>query len=88
MDDDVQLGMLVKQHGFKQDVLGAQDSLSVAWYHSAREMCDGLQKNSFSVLNYQWSILFLLTMLSVIFFVFPWLMVLLSPVLSKDWTKA
>lgn len=51
-DDDVKLGKLVKQHGFRQGFVDAGGMLEVEWYHDAAEMIRGLEKNSFAFLDY------------------------------------
>lgn len=51
-DDDLKLGKLVKQHGFRQGFVDAGRMLEVEWYHHAGEMIRGLEKNSFAVLEY------------------------------------
>lgn len=50
--DDLKLGQLIKKHGFRQDFLGGADMIFLEWYSGAREMIDGLTKNSFAVLDF------------------------------------
>ena len=50
--DDLWLGKLMKQGGFRQQVLIARDDLSVPWYGSIREMIVGLDKNTYAGVNY------------------------------------
>ena len=50
--DDLSLGKLLKQGGFRQQVLIARDDISVPWYGSVREMIVGLDKNTYAGVNY------------------------------------
>ena len=50
--DDLWLGKLLKQGGFRQQVLIARDDISVPWYGSIREMIVGLDKNTYAGVNY------------------------------------
>lgn len=50
--DDLWLGKLLKQGGFRQQVLIARDHISVPWYGSIREMIVGLDKNTYAGVNY------------------------------------
>jgi glycosyltransferase involved in cell wall biosynthesis len=51
-DDDLQLGMLVKQTGLKQRVLIGKKFIEVEWYQSFSAMLKGLEKNIFAGLHY------------------------------------
>jgi glycosyltransferase involved in cell wall biosynthesis len=51
-DDDVKLGKIIKQAGFRQDVVYAPDFLMVEWYASLGEVIRGLEKNAFSGADY------------------------------------
>ena len=50
--DDLSLGKLLKQGGFRQQALIARDDISVPWYGSIREMIVGLDKNTYAGVNY------------------------------------
>ncbi len=54
-DDDLKLGQLIKQAGFRSDVLLAKEYLTLEWYKTVRQFRDGLMKNSFSISNYKLS---------------------------------
>jgi glycosyltransferase involved in cell wall biosynthesis len=54
--DDVMLGKVIKQHGFRQDCLSGYGFISVCWYGSVRELIGGLMKNTFAVYNYRVSL--------------------------------
>lgn len=51
-DDDLKLGKIIKQAGFRQDVVYAPEFLAVEWYASLRELVRGLEKNAFSGADY------------------------------------
>lgn len=52
-DDDLQLGMKLKQEGFCQRIVTALELIEVEWYGSLKEAFIGLEKNTFAGLNYQ-----------------------------------
>jgi glycosyltransferase involved in cell wall biosynthesis len=62
--DDMMLGKMIKNHGFRQDCLLAYDFVTVPWYNSVKAMVNGLQKNMFAVLHYR-----LLLIPAVLFFI-------------------
>lgn len=51
--DDIMLGKIVKQAGYKQECLTAYNFLKVHWYASPRKMIDGLMKNIFALYNFR-----------------------------------
>jgi len=51
-DDDIKLGKIIKQRGFRQDVAIGQDLITVEWYASVPELVDGLMKNAFAGVDY------------------------------------
>jgi hypothetical protein len=51
-DDDIKLGKVVKQRGFRQDVAVGRDLIAVEWYASVAELVDGLMKNAFAGVDY------------------------------------
>jgi glycosyltransferase involved in cell wall biosynthesis len=51
-DDDVKLGKVLKQAGFRQGFLKGDALVEVEWYRTAPEMVRGLEKNSFAFLGY------------------------------------
>ncbi len=77
--DDIKLGKLAKQHGGRQDFLGAPELLSIRWYHSLWQVITGLEKNGFAALNYSlWELLFT----TVVFFstmIAPYVLVFVLP---------
>lgn len=69
--DDVKLGTLIKQSGFKQDTIDGCDYIHRAWYNSLPEMIHGFEKNSFAIYNYRPLPLLLDTIYALIFFIWP-----------------
>jgi hypothetical protein len=55
-DDDLKLGKIIKNAGFRQDVVLAPDFLVVEWYSSLGEVISGLEKNAFSGADYRISL--------------------------------
>jgi cellulose synthase/poly-beta-1,6-N-acetylglucosamine synthase-like glycosyltransferase len=51
-DDDLKLGKLLKQAGFRQLFLNGHGAIEVEWYGSWREVRDGLMKNLFAGSGY------------------------------------
>lgn len=51
-DDDLKLGKILKRSGARQDLVLGRNLVSVEWYHSLRQVIDGLMKNSFAVVEY------------------------------------
>jgi len=58
-DDDLKLGKIIKLAGYRQDLVNAEEFLLVRWYASLGEMIRGLEKNTFSAMEYStWFSLF------------------------------
>jgi len=51
-DDDIKLGKIVKESGGRQELINAAGMLEVTWYPTVREFVRGLEKNTFSSLEY------------------------------------
>lgn len=54
-DDDLQLGMKMKQAGRKQRIVSALELMEVEWYGTLGEALAGLEKNTFAGLHYRLS---------------------------------
>lgn len=50
--DDLMLGKLIKEKGFRQDIVDGAHLIEREWYESARDMINGLKKNSFAFFNF------------------------------------
>lgn len=51
--DDVYLGKLIKQNGFRQECMLAESLLTLCWYGSVSEMISGLMKNVYAFCRYR-----------------------------------
>ena len=71
--DDVKLGKLVKQSGFRSDMLLASEFLQVRWQTSAWGVIRGLEKNAFASQDYSVAILFRSTLIFSMVFILPYL---------------
>lgn len=52
--DDMKLGKVVKNAGFRQRVVFGRDLISIRWAKGALGVVDNLTKNIFAVLSFQW----------------------------------
>ncbi len=50
--DDIMLGKVLKQRGFSQDCLLAQELLQVKWYVTVRDFINGVMKNTFALYHF------------------------------------
>ena len=71
IDDDIQLGKIIKKKGFNQEFLIGKGLLSVEWYSSFNGMVDGLTKNFFTIFNYNIGLVFVYTLLLILFYIVP-----------------
>jgi cellulose synthase/poly-beta-1,6-N-acetylglucosamine synthase-like glycosyltransferase len=69
--DDVFLGKMVKQHGFRQNCLLAYEYVTVPWYDSVDELISGLMKNVYAVFHYKLSWALGAVILVALFFIAP-----------------
>jgi glycosyltransferase involved in cell wall biosynthesis len=51
--DDIMLGKIIKQNGYRQECLSGYDFLTVHWYESPGKMIQGLMKNIFALYNFR-----------------------------------
>jgi glycosyltransferase involved in cell wall biosynthesis len=51
--DDIMLGKIIKQNGFRQECLSGYDFLTVHWYDSPQKMINGLMKNIFALYDFR-----------------------------------
>jgi glycosyltransferase involved in cell wall biosynthesis len=78
-DDDLRLGMLIKQGGFKQRVAIGTRRITVEWYPSLHEAFRGLEKNLYSGFGYRLG--FAVTGIVGQFMLFAW------PFLALLWSR-
>ena len=72
-DDDLKFGKLVKDHGYRQDVLNGKGMLTVEWYRSVGELIDGLMKNMFAGMEYRVSAVIAATLAALLIHIWPWI---------------
>jgi hypothetical protein len=51
-DDDMKLGKVIKQSGYRQEFMYGVEMMWVEWYATPGEMIRGLEKNSFAGIDY------------------------------------
>lgn len=71
--DDMMLGYVLKQNGYRQDALIGKGFVTVAWYQSAAAMFKGLRKNVFAGFDYSLGKLTLASLIFGIAGIWPWL---------------
>lgn len=74
-DDDVKLGKLVKQHGYRQRFASGIGQISVPWYSTLGQMMRGLEKNCFAGVDYKLGKIAGANIVSFLTFVAPFLLV-------------
>ena len=72
-DDDLKFGKLVKDHGYRQDVLNGRGMVTVEWYRSVGELIDGLMKNMFAGMEYRVSSVAAATIAALLIHIWPWI---------------
>ncbi len=72
-DDDLKFGKLVKDHGYRQDVLNGRGMVTVEWYRSLGEFVDGLMKNMFAGMEYRVSSVIAATLAALVMHIWPWI---------------
>ena len=72
-DDDLKFGKLVKDHGYRQDVLNGRGMVTVEWYRSVGELIDGLMKNMFAGMEYSVSLVIAATLAALLIHIWPWI---------------
>lgn len=77
-DDDLKLGKIIKQAGFRQDVVFAPEFLAVEWYASLREVIRGLEKNAFSGADYNVSTVLLGVIFHTMCSIWPYLAIFVT----------
>lgn len=77
-DDDIKLGKIIKQAGFRQDIAFAPEFLAVEWYASLGELIGGLEKNTFSGAEYRIDVVLAGICALLLANVWPWLAVFVT----------
>jgi glycosyltransferase involved in cell wall biosynthesis len=81
--DDIMLGKIIKEHGFRQICLLGYRMVTVRWYGTASEMIEGLMKNVFSVFHYRLWLAVLVIALIGLLTILP----VVGLVLCSGWVK-
>jgi glycosyltransferase involved in cell wall biosynthesis len=74
-DDDMKLGKLIKQEGYRQELLHGVGMIRVEWYASVRELIDGTEKNFFAGLEYNLAVAVGAVVLQLALFIWPFVAV-------------
>lgn len=82
--DDVQLGHLLKREGFKISALFARQRVQLRWHQGVKGLFKGLEKNAFAGIRYSWSLLLLFTVTVGVFYLFPYVALLIWPGLQSS----
>jgi hypothetical protein len=72
-DDDMKLGKVLKEAGFRQELVFGEGMVAVDWYPGLRGMIRGLEKNSFAAVEYSLAAVLALGALTITLHVWPWL---------------
>jgi glycosyltransferase involved in cell wall biosynthesis len=78
-DDDLKLGKIIKRAGHRQDVVHGTGLIAVEWYGSLAELLSGLEKNTFSTVNYNPWLNALTSVPPLVFNVWPFVAVFVVP---------
>ena len=84
-DDDLKFGKLVKDHGYRQDVLNGKGMVAVEWYRSVGELIDGLMKNMFAGMEYRVSSVIAATLAALLIHLWPWIGVWVADGWPRAW---
>jgi glycosyltransferase involved in cell wall biosynthesis len=82
-DDDLKLGENIKKAGLRQDAVYGDNEISLAWYNSLGEFIKGLMKNTFSVANYNLLTAAGMAISTLIVFVLPIPLLLLTSLTTR-----
>jgi hypothetical protein len=77
-DDDLKLGKLVKDAGFRQELALGEDLVEVEWYPSFRTMVHGLEKNAYTAFAFRFSFFIFGYGLMILFYLLPFMGVWLA----------
>jgi len=82
--DDIMLGKLIKENGFRQDSFLGHDLVTVRWYETPAAMINGLMKNIFALFNFRISYVLVSVFLVIIFNILPFWAFLFTHGLEKS----
>lgn len=76
-DDDVKLGKLIKQRGYRQRFASGIGQISVPWYATLGQMMRGLEKNCYAGVDYSLGKIAVSNIIALITFILPFILVCL-----------
>ena len=79
-DDDIKLGKIIKDAGFRQDIRHGTQEMSVPWYPTVGAFVRGLEKNVLAGVDYRVTQLFCNLAIALVMILAPWVLVALG-----DW---
>ena len=82
-DDDVKLGKLIKNAGFRQELVLASAEIRVPWYATVREAVVGLEKNVLAGVDYRPTILVGNCAMILAVFFLPFVAILVLPGVAR-----
>ncbi|WP_102345676.1 glycosyltransferase [Bacillus sp. Marseille-P3661] len=77
-DDDLQLGMKIKEHKLRQQIATAISLINVYWYSNLKEALIGLEKNTFAGLHYRMYMVIIAVVGIALSHIFPFIMLFLA----------
>lgn len=78
--EDIALGRAVKQHGFRSQLLLAEELVQFRWQEKVSGLIRGIEKNSFAAIEYSLFKLVMMTLLFKVIFFLPYLAIFTLPV--------
>jgi cellulose synthase/poly-beta-1,6-N-acetylglucosamine synthase-like glycosyltransferase len=81
--DDMKLGKIVKQSGYRQRNVFGEDLITIRWAKGAMGVVNNLTKNSFAILSFQWP----RVLLSVVALLFLNLLPFVGAIFAHGWMK-
>jgi cellulose synthase/poly-beta-1,6-N-acetylglucosamine synthase-like glycosyltransferase len=81
--DDMKLGKIVKESGYRQHNVFGHDLITIRWARGAWGVVNNLTKNSFAILSFQWP----RVLLSVVALVFLNLLPFAGVILAHGWSR-
>ncbi|MDG5786078.1 glycosyltransferase family 2 protein [Evansella sp. AB-P1] len=87
-DDDLKLGKKVVQHGFKQQLGFGNGLIRIQWYENVKEVIQGLQKNLYAFMRYNFLVSIFFSLVIVLVHIVPFIGVFFSNPIAKGFHVA
>jgi len=81
--DDMKLGKLVKEHGYRQQIASGRHLISLRWASGAMGVVNNLTKNAFAIMNFNLAKSLGAVFLMLVLNLGPWLGLALAPAWSR-----